>query len=60
MVKNRSGKGFTVLPEVCTCLVKFRKDSKCVLYITTFDYIVLLGALPIKKYLPKFTGKFSM
>lgn len=48
MAKNRSGKGFTVLPKVRTCLVKFRKKSKWVLCLTSSDYIILLGALPIK------------
>lgn len=48
MVKNGSGKGFMVLPEVQRCLVKFRKNTKWVLCLTSFAYIILLGALPIK------------
>lgn len=46
--KSRSGKGFTVLPKVHICLVKFRRKSKWVPCLTSFDWIVSLGGLPIE------------
>lgn len=48
MAKSSSGKGFAVLLKVHMCLVKFRRKPQSAPCLTSFDWIVLLGALPIK------------
>lgn len=49
MAKSSSGKGFAALLKVHTCLVKFRRKPQSAPCLTSFEGIVLLGALPIKK-----------
>lgn len=48
MAKSSSGKGFAALLKVHMCLVKFRRKPQLAPCLTSFDWIVLLGALPLK------------